>query len=1355
MNKVKNFRKITAWLLLLCMICTAYPFTAAAAGTLSPAEGWEIPVRNDENMTINSTDSITIQTAHGELYTNAENYWLRPVTAGSDFTLTLKVTGKTNTKMQKAGLIIWAGNNYMENVNMLRRWHNSGEELALSTCVGTYGWNEPYVTDTDSDAPVWLKLEKSGTKFIGYYRYSETAQWTKVGEATQESIANASTLKIGMLAVNAGKNSNTATTFTLEDFTLNGTLIPFAVGEEFTLSLDAPAYLPLDGQEQAKATATNEDAEITYMSNNTNILTVNKDTGLMTAVADGRAVITATAVADGVTKTATAEVLVGEGDSMTHILPSPDGKQIAVIDLADGAPTYMVFRDRELIIEPSGLGLITDAGDFTQGMTLKEATAVSKVTDSYDLIGAKVPHVEAEGNERTITFQKGETLFKVIARMYNDGFAFRYAIDGSGSLSITSEATTVQLPADATAQAMTYAKHNEAWAVEYTPKALTGNYCEPLLYKTKGGNFALLSEAAIDGNYCGTYLKGDGTGALNYHFSAEQSGAVSATLPFRSPWRFAVIGSAETVAQNTMAETLSPAATGDFSWVEPGVTSWTWLNGDSVSDLATYKKYVDFTAEMGWEYLLLDEGWQPRDSSGQKVYAGYYNWFLTLLDYAKEKDVKLLVWANHNDLLDDHYRQALFAEWSEMGIAGIKPDFFNSSSQSYYQLYEKMYRETAEHHLLLNLHGIPKPAGERRTYPHLLTREGILGHENLIISKGSQLTASHNCLLPFLRGAVGPADYTPMFSHYFRSAERLHNFSLAHMAALPVVMESGIQCLADKPEVYTDSAAMEYFADMPAAWDESKVLAADPGELAVFARRNGNNWYIGGICNQAETAEIDCSFLGEGTYYAILVKDGTDIESIATEYSEINADSKLSIPMLKTGGFAMKILREKPAAPDTLTLDRATLSVKSGESATLVATALKDGAPFDAKLLWESSDEQIATVQNGIITAKRDGKVTIKAVYTAFGESMTAECAVTVIPDGLTLGKGWTIKNEDADKWTVNEDASISIQTQKGDYFWNNSSGNTHTDAKNVFLHDVEQSDFEITVKMDYKPAVNYETAGLMIYREDLKNFALTRRYHQYLGTYALCTQGVNANEFKETNQADPSSTQEPLWLKIQKNGTTLNCYYSLDGESWTQHQSAIEWSSFAGADASDLKVGLYVGNDNTNGSTVATFSDFTIRYPQDTDATPLPLAEESDYTAKAAEEICLSADQLALSKGEFAALTASFLPADTTDQRFLWAVGDSTVATVENGVVKGLSEGFTTVTVTTTDGLHKAICYVKVGTPLGDINRDFRMDTADAVALLRHLAGKDNTLDLTAADLNQDQRIGILDVVSILLKVS
>ena len=272
----------------------------------------------------------------------------------------------------------------------------------------------------------------------------------------------------------------------------------------------------------------------------------------------------------------------------------------------------------------------------------------------------------------------------------------------------------------------------------------------------------------------------------------------------------------------------------------------TWLNGDLRHDqlpdgvsfetagLEYYKKYIDFAVEMGWKYQLLDEGWQPRGNTaaGEHEYEGYYDWMPDLIEYAAEKGVGLIVWARKANLTDDDYRQKLFKEWADMGIKGIKPDFFDSQDQETIQLIEKMMAETAENHMLINVHGAGKPTGERRTWPHAIAREAVRGAEAYAVDNietwGAVMDAHHNCSLPFVRGAVGPMDYTPMVSYGANDNLTNHNpgrFTVAHMTALPVIYECGLQCLADKPDVYCAHPGYEhYFKNMPSEWDEGCLL---------------------------------------------------------------------------------------------------------------------------------------------------------------------------------------------------------------------------------------------------------------------------------------------------------------------------------------------------------------------------------------------------------------------------------------------------------------------------------------------------------------------------------------------------
>ena len=261
------------------------------------------------------------------------------------------------------------------------------------------------------------------------------------------------------------------------------------------VTVDAPAYLPLNETAKAtvKATLVNGNsvdlntAEFSLTSSNEEVLSVDSE-GNLTALANGTAVLTATVTLNGVTKTASTEVIVGEVEDSAWTLISEDESISATFYLANGTANYFVTENGSNVIEASSLGIVTTAADFTEGLTYVSSSEVTEVTDSYDLIGAKVSHVDATGKEMTITFEKDGLELDVIARMYNDGLAFRYAIDGTGTINISEEDTTFQIPEESTVYAMSYIAHNEAVETKYDSlDKLNGDYCEPLLYKTANG----------------------------------------------------------------------------------------------------------------------------------------------------------------------------------------------------------------------------------------------------------------------------------------------------------------------------------------------------------------------------------------------------------------------------------------------------------------------------------------------------------------------------------------------------------------------------------------------------------------------------------------------------------------------------------------------------------------------------------------------------------------------------------------------------------------------------------------------------------------------------------------------------
>ena len=696
-----------------------------------------------------------------------------------------------------------------------------------------------------------------------------------------------------------------------------------AVGDSTNLVISAYS----NGQESIAITP----EQCTYSSNNPEIATIDPDTGVITGVANGIATMTCTvvdAVDSSISRTATCEIIVGEGkEGATWSVASPDENISALFFMdAEGAVRFFTTYAGKTVVSSSPTGLVTNVGDFRDGLTFVSRED-EEVTDSYDLIGAKVDHVDATGNQMTLNFTKGGASYSIIVRVYDDGMAFRYVIETEDGeeLTISEENSGFQLASGSVAQAMEYEYANESVAQEEEAHKLRGSYCMPLLYETTDGVWALLSEADLNSTYCGAQLVGDGTGLLNVAFTPEQTDDVVTTAPFTSPWRFAVIGSPKTIAENTMAETLSEdCKLEDTGWVESGTVDWTWLNGDlrhtdpdvdfENEAFEIYKDYVDFAVEMGWEYQLLDEGWQRKntDPNDSSIYKGYYDWTEDLIQYANEKGVGLIVWANSSDLKTPEQQEERISEWAEMGFKGVKPDFFDSQDQATILQIENLAKTTAKYNMLLNVHGAGKPTGERRTYPNVISREAVFGAEQYDFIPDN-VSARHNCTLPFTRNAVGPMDYTPMAS--YGASGDYRQFTLAHMAALPVVFEAGVQCMADKPDVYRAHPAYEhYFKNMPSEWEESILVDGEPADYVNFARRNGDDWYQGMICDNARNAEFSLDFLGEGTYTAYIYTDGEDpMETVDAETRTVTKNDTLNIALAETGGAAIHYVKTEDA----------------------------------------------------------------------------------------------------------------------------------------------------------------------------------------------------------------------------------------------------------------------------------------------------------------------------------------------------------------------------------------------------------------------------------------------------------
>jgi hypothetical protein len=374
-----------------------------------------------------------------------------------------------------------------------------------------------------------------------------------------------------------------------------------------------------------------------------------------------------------------------------------------------------------------------------------------------------------------------------------------------------------------------------------------------------------------------------------------------------------------TIVETNMVQSLNePCALKDVNWIKPGRCSWSWWSdGGSPRSYEKQIKYVDFTAQMGWEYMLIDAGW-PEMKGGTVE---------EVINYANKKKVGVWLWyysgagiANdavtvRNVMAIPAEREKEFAKLQKWGVKGVKVDFFDTDKQGVVKLYKEILRDAARHHVLVNFHGASLPRGLERTYPNLMTTEAIKGAEGLGMQDRCDKAPGFNAVVPFTRNVVGSMDYTPVtFSNKIRQGvEAFRRTTVAHQLALAVVFESGVQNFADKAESYSalPEKPLQFMKSVPTAWDESRLVAGYPGDYAVFARRSGNTWYLAGINGKAEerTITIKLPFLPAAVELDCIV-DGTDINQFGYETIKRDKDNSFTIRMAGNGGFA-SILRDR------------------------------------------------------------------------------------------------------------------------------------------------------------------------------------------------------------------------------------------------------------------------------------------------------------------------------------------------------------------------------------------------------------------------------------------------------------
>ncbi|HHW45358.1 MAG TPA: hypothetical protein GXX17_00420 [Clostridiales bacterium] len=897
----------------------------------------------------------------------------------------------------------------------------------------------------------------------------------------------------------------------------------------------------------------NKDGSVTYSSSNTNVAAVS-GTGQVTGVGDGVAKITVSVMEGEQAIMKSVNLVVGSSDNETSWdVISPNGKIKARFWLQDGTLKYMATYDGKTVIDVSDLGLVTSLGDFTAGLGFKSKTT-RKINQEYPMYSGKASVYRDNSNETVLTFAKAGVEFSVAVRAANDSLSFRYLINNTTDFMVTSENTTYTVPEGSDVYSQPYNNHYENLFDHNKIEYLAGNRCLTLLYQTPDDVNVLLSEADMGTNFCGSMIRPLGNNTLKYVFAQDQGTApVQVTGAFQSPWRVAVIGDLAAIAECQTFENLSKpsrVSETDDDWILPGVTSWTWLTGEGTNNPEVYKKYIDFTAEMGWKYVLMDEGW----SIGGRANVSLPGWIDDLVAYADQKGVGLLAWLHMSAVNTPEKADAVLGMISRAGIKGVKMDFFDNENQWTMQLYDMLYNTCQKYKLLVNIHGANKPTGERREYPFCLTREGVQGHEYYNVQ------AFQNCVLPFTRGTVGPTDYTPKLTH--------QNVTTNHLAALAVLLESGIPCFASSPEEYRNSALYSWYKDMPAAWDETKLLDAEIGKYVSMARRSGDNWYVSAICVDARNARIDLSFLPEGSQYRAVVykdsqqKDISDIEILNVKHGDV-----LNIPMSNAGGCNIK-LTKTASGKVGITLDTQEIEMEEGKPATI--TAVLTGETNGMPIVWKSGNETVATVTGGIkatITPVGIGNTKITATIGTGENAVTATCRVFVNAAPYKLDERWEILNENPLLYSLDSENRVTITTTTGDIY------PPHSAYTNLLLTDVQDLNFTVSAKLSFNPSADFQSAGLIVYGSDSSLFSLQRRYHSFFGNHCICGVNRSGNTASEPYVAD-TAVGRPVYLKIEKTGVTFKGYWSENGTDWRLVCTVTN----TGLNTSGLKVGVYTG---------------------------------------------------------------------------------------------------------------------------------------------------------------------------------
>jgi len=617
---------------------------------------------------------------------------------------------------------------------------------------------------------------------------------------------------------------------------------------------------------------------------------------------------------------------------------SPSGK-IRISVEATPALVYRVEAYGKTVVAPSAVVF-----DFTGQPALGEHVRIAKRQDASGDSTWKpvVPgrRSKIRDHYREMTLQLEETLaphrrFAIRVRAYDNGVAFRCEFprqDAMPDFQLARERTRIHFPSDATCWAARY-RGFVGYQEDHFAKTTLGGIGTndfvgaPLLVRTADDIYLAVAEAALV-DYAGMFLaREDAAGrdgvtlVTRLAEQKDQTNVVTAALPHQTPWRvFMLAQQPVKLLENDMILSLNaPSALSDTSWIQPGMMAWDhWWSGDVKMNTATIKQYIQLAADMGWKYQLVDWQWYgPYNKPHADITK--VNPAVDMDEvrrFAKEKGIKLWLWLHWTDVdRDDAYLKA-FPLYEQWGIAGIKIDFMAREDQWMVNWYHKIVKKAAEHRLMVNFHGAYKPTGWRRTYPNLMTREGVLGNEWNRWSE--KATPDHKCTIALTRNLLGEMDFTPggflnRTKTAFRSKEQPTKTqgTRAQELALFVIYESPLTCVCDHPDHYRDQPGGDFLKLVPTVWDETVGVNGAVGEYVTVAKRKGTDWFLGTMTSwEPRRLDIPLDFLSRGKFEATIWRDGPDAaanaEDLTRETKTVTRKDRLPLDLAPGGGAVVR-----------------------------------------------------------------------------------------------------------------------------------------------------------------------------------------------------------------------------------------------------------------------------------------------------------------------------------------------------------------------------------------------------------------------------------------------------------------